>query len=208
VVYRDKPFPFSTKSGEITLPSGTNSAWFQLPKFVIPRETIKSMNIGRGGAERFNTFFVVPMLQQETIGQLPQLVQPLWNKNDILAHGLRRFDVSSKYYALGAELITLTNMQREMVRDWYSMNPYLYNGTIELGMGMPDVKIGTRVVIPGATSEEQDETFYVESVSNSWSFGAGIKTTLGVTRGWRGTDGSLIEQMDNLVREYVVEPRA
>jgi len=206
VVYRDKPFPFANESGNIEFPKGLDSEWFNLPLFVVPREFIVSSNIGRGGQERFNAFFVMSTLHQETLGAMPQLVQPLWNKDDVLIHGLRRFDVTSKYTALGDELLGLTEQQREMVRDWYSMNPYLFNGNLELGLGMPDIRVGVRVLIPGPNSPEFNETYYVESVTHNWSMVPGTRTSLGVTRGWRGTDEDLIGALSDLVNRYTVEP--
>lgn len=212
VVFRDKPFPISVWSENWTGPNGKDSYWFSLPEFIIPREAIVSKDVGRTGMERYNAFFVNSPLYQETLGgNAIDIVAPLWSKSDILYHGLRRFDVSSKYGIPGDDekkLLNLVEEQREIIRDWYVMNPYLRNGTIELGIGMPDIRVGSRARIPGAKSEEQDESYYIETVSHNWAFGAGTKTSLGVTRGWRGTDDAYLDALNRLTGDYIVEPTA
>lgn len=207
VVYRDIPFPIVGE--EWTGDSGSSSPWFSLPLYIIPRESIRSFNIGRSGAERFNAFFVTSPLHQEALGaNAIDIIAPLWDKEDILRHGLRRFDVSSKYGAAGAELLNLVEQQRTAIRDWYAINPYLFNGTLELGMGIPDIRVGMRARVPGATTEDHDETYYVESVGHNWTYGPGLKTTLGVTRGWRGKDEAFLEALETLAGNYIVEPTA
>lgn len=207
IIFRDKPFPIMDPA--TGMPTGQNSAWFALPTFIIPRETIVSSNVGRSGLERFNAFFVSPPLYQEAVNQAAiDLRGPLWDKDDILRHGLRRFDVSSKYSIPGADFITMIEVQRAIVRDWYAINPYLLNGTIELGMGMPDIRIGSRAVIPGPTSDAENEQYYVESVGHNWQYGQGLKTSLGVTRGWRGTDDSLTAAITRITETYEPERTA
>jgi hypothetical protein len=216
VFFRDKPFPLTS---EVTDDQGVSpppslglekdSAWFSLPLFILPRQQIKEDDIGRSGEERINSFFVAPQLTQELAktGTM-DLVQPLWNSKDILRHGFRRYDIMSHYKAREARLITLATIQRLMVRDWYAINPYLLNGTIQLGMGRPDIRVGSRVRIPGDGGETLlDETYYVEQVSHNWVFGSGLKTQLGVTRGWIGTDDDLLSAMKEINREYQPPPR-
>lgn len=207
VVYRDKPFPIVAE--EWTGDKGKDSAWFSLPEFIIPREAVDTLDIGRSGLERFNAFFISSPLHQEALGaNAIDIMAPLWDKDDILRHGLRRFDVNSKYGAAGAELLNLVEQQRAIIRDWYAINPYLFNGTLNLGVGMPDIRIGSRARIPGATTADHDESYYVESVANNWQFGKGTRTSLGVTRGWRGKDEALLEAMETLAGRYVIEPTA
>lgn len=209
VVYRDKPFPIADPLDIWTGEKGLGSPWYQLPVYVIPREAITNLDVGRSGAERFNAFFITSPLHQEALGiNCIDIVAPLWDKDDIFRHGLRRFDVSSKYSAAGAELLNMVEQQRVAIRDWYAINPYLFNGNLEVGIGLPDIRVGMRARVPGARSQDEDETYYVETVSQNWSFGPGLKTSLGVTRGWRGTDESLLEAVRDIAFGYVVEPTA
>ncbi len=194
VILRDRPFP--------TIEQGKDSPWFSLPLFEIPRQMVTDHEIGRGGHERYNAFFVSPQLTQSLLGMgTMDLVKPLWNKDDIFHHGLRRFDITSKYLPDDMDLATMTNAQREQVRDWYCLNAYMFSGTIGFGMGLPNLRIGTRLRIKDA-DENKDETYYVESVSNNWVFRQGVKTSAGVTRGWVGTDDSYMAALTRMTENY------
>lgn len=204
VIYRDKPFPLLTLSG-VDLPNGKDSPWFKLPTYTVPLESIASRNIGKSGLERYNAYFISSPLHQETLGQAAiDIVAPLWDKQEIFRHGLRRFDVQSKYQPANANLLNLVTGQRELIRYWYCLNPYLLSGSLELAMGRPDIKIGTRVIVPG-TKDRPEEQYYVEQVSHSWQLVQGMRTSLGVTRGWRGTDDELLIALSNASVGYEVE---
>ncbi|UCF48581.1 MAG: hypothetical protein JSU89_15680 [Myxococcales bacterium] len=220
VFFRDRPFPLSravvdennqTPTG---LGLGRDSAWFSLPLHVVPRQQVIADTVQRSGTERLNAFFVSPQLTQEfcRLGR-NDLLQPLWSSRDIYRHGLRRYDIMTHYKHPQAKLLTISAIQRHMARDWYAINPYLMNGTINLAVGRPEIRVGTRVRIPGDAGETTlDETYYVEGVSNDWVFGQGIRTGLNVTRGWIGDDDSLMDAVETLVDEYAqpekMTPRA
>lgn len=206
VTFRDKPFPLLATA---YVPDGLHSPWFTLPLFTIPRQMVTNDNIGRSGHERYNAFFVAPQLTQELLeSNAIDVVQPLWDESDIRRHGLQRFDVTTRYTSEKADIPAMTSAQREAIRDWYAINPYLLSGTVELGEGMPDIHIGVRARFPGETGPEQDETYYVEQVSHSWRFGPGLKTTLGLTRGWIGTDNSLLDAMREINLGYSIPGQA
>lgn len=195
VIFRERPFP--------TLTQGRSSPYFKLPMWVVPRQMIVSNNVGKSGMERYNAFFVAPQLVQEVIAEAGvDIAQPLWDPDDILKHGLRRFDIVSKYTSPEADLAGLSSAQRLKVRDWYCMNPHFLNGTLDFAIGLPDIRTGVRLRIAGKRSNEDDETFYVESVNHNWSFGAGVRTSLGVTRGWIGTDDSLLNALNRVAFNY------
>lgn len=200
VFFRDKPFPLVDASD---FPyQGKDSKWFDLPTAVVPVQQIVSHDAGRTGKERYNAFLVSPSIQPENTALKNQLLKPLWHPDDIAKHGFRPMDVTSKFKAAEATLITMTAMQRRMVRDWYGINPYLYNGTLSLGIGRPDIRVGNRVLIPGPTGSRTNWTYYVESVSHQWNYGVGIRTTLGVTRGYQGTDDGLLIAIEDHVYGY------
>ena len=213
VFFRDRPFPLSSSLVDGTgakppsdLGIGLESAWFKLPTHIVPRQQIQMDDIGRAGDERLNAFYVSPQMLQEYYGTKQDLETPLWDKDDILVHGRRRYDVASPYTAIAsADLFTLTTLQRGMMMNWYGINPYLLNGTMALGVGRPDIRVGTRVRIPGDSGEtSEDETYYVENVSNAWVFGRGTRTTLGVTRGYIGTDDEYLRNLDKIASRYTV----
>lgn len=198
VILRDRPFP--------TRELGKNSPWFNLPIVHIPRQEVVSNTLARGGDERFNAFFVSPQILQGFLlsGQV-DITAPLWDPDDMKVHGFRRFDVNSPYVAnVGEEegaLLSITKQQREKVRDWHCLNPYLWSGSLQLGHGRPDVRIGMRVNVPGYT-RDKDLTAYIEQVDHSWSLRPGLKTTIGVTRGWFGSPESYLEALDTVASRY------
>lgn len=201
IIFRDRPFP--------TIELGDASPWFNLPLYTIPRQALITDDLGRAGMERFNAFFMAPQIAQEALNAgAIDLYAPLWDTGDIGRHGLRRFDVMSRYAAQDADHLTLSRAQRFRMRDWHCLNPYLLNGTLELGIGMPWVHIGGRAQIPGQRDVDQNETFYVEGVSHRWAFGVGTKTSLQVTRGWVGTDASYMDALNATAFNYQEAIRA
>ena len=201
LIFREKPFP--------TLTAGRSSAWFSLPLNIVPVESIHTRDVGKSGDERYNAFFVAPQLAQEALKQNAiDLFAPLWDPTGINAHGFLRFDVGSKYSPESPDLSTLTRAQRERLRDWYAINPYLLSGTIALGTVRPDIHIGTRLRIPGRQSKAGDETYYVEGINHTWEFGRGGRSTFTVTRGWRGDENDYLNTLQAIVDRYEEPSRA
>ncbi len=198
---RDRPFP--------TVAEGLNSAWFSLPTIELEREDVVNDVTVRGGLERFNAFMLSSQLSQELLkNSAVEITAPLWDADDMLIHGFRRYDIMSRYRANLAEtgtadtsLLTLTKNQRLKIRDWYALNPYFYSGTLSLGHGRPDARVGMKARI-AHPSPERVETYYIEEVNNAWTFGVGIRTNLGVTRGWRGTDKTLMDALRLMESRY------
>lgn len=201
IVLRDRPFP--------TLALGKQSPWYNLPEVFVPREDVIDDDLGRTGGERYNAFFVSPQVLTEFTGSANiEVTAPLWDEKDMRVHGFRRFDVNSRYQLdlaetanTGDSLLTITKQQREKCRDWYAINPYLYNGNISFSRGVLEARIGKRLRIPGR-SAGSDFTSYIESVSHNWRFGQGIRTSLGVTRGWHGTDDTYLKALQLLASRY------
>ncbi len=195
VFYRNRPFP--------TLTEGKESMWFKLRTHVLPIQHISDFDVGRSGAERYNAFFASPQVVQEALatGGL-DLNAPLWSSDDIARHGLRRYDVSSKYTSAEADLLGVSRAQRRLCRDWYCINPYLLSGTIQARVGRPEARVGDRLLIPGRLSSSDNETYYIETVSHNWAPARGQKTSFGVTRGWIGTDDAYLELLEKLTFEY------
>lgn len=204
VVLRTRPFPLASTEiiGER---KGDRSAYFDLPLHVIPRQHLGADDLGRSGYERFNAFFHAPQLTQDALKNAIDLWGPLWNTDEIARHGLRRFDVTSRYTWDVNKINAATYMeqQRYRIRDWHCLNPYYLSGTINLLRGHPEIRIGDRVRVPGNTPD-LDETFYVESVTHAWQFGQSIKTSLGVTHGWVGSDFGHLTAIREMAALYEV----
>lgn len=198
VVVRDRPFPIVDPEID-----AYNQDWDNLPTFIVPRQQIVTENVGRSGLERFNAFFVASMLHQEAFGANSlNIMMPLVDFDSMRKHGMRRFDVQSAMSPDQLDFSRLCEQQRRIARDWHCLDPYFLSGSMTLGQGRPDIKIGCRVRVPGPKGEVDQETYYCESVGHNWVFGQGIKTTLGLTRGWIGSDWSLMEALQKISGRY------
>ena len=82
-----------------------------------------------------------------------------------------------------------------------SLNPYLLNGSIQLGALFPQIRVGTRLRIQHAETS-QEENYYVEHVGHSWSASSGGRTTLGVSRGWIGGDAAYLNVLRQVAGRY------
>ncbi|OGO08147.1 MAG: hypothetical protein A2Y61_00235 [Chloroflexi bacterium RBG_13_60_13] len=209
VVLRDKPFPVVDPEVIGGPPNpGYRHPWGKVPLMVVPRQQIVSSDLGRSGIERFNAYMAAPVVYQETMGaNALKILAPLLDRKDLQRHGFRRMDVASNMVPpdeAALQIYELANWQRRIIRDWYCLNPYMLNGSISLGIGRPDIRIGCRVIIPAESDDDLDETYYVEQVSHNWTFGTAVKTSLGVTRGWRGDDDSYIGALETQSAKYLV----
>jgi hypothetical protein len=171
--------------------------------FEIPETMVVAKNIGRAGVERYNAFMCNVRAAQELVSNNTPLMQPLMDATSVAQHGLRLFDASTRYVADVSTLGLLSTTHRSMLRDWHCMNPYLLNGTIDLGTSMPNIKLGCRLRIPN-TDPTLQETYYIEGYQHTWSLMPGGKTSVTVTRGWIGTDLDLVSTTTQIAANYAI----
>lgn len=204
VYLRTRPFPLASPEILGALKGG-DSPYFDLPLHTIPVQHLGATDVGRSGYERFNAFFHAPQMTQDAMKAGIDWLGPLWSPDDIYRHGLRRFDVQSRYARDPNKLDDKTYMeqQRLRVRDWHCLNPYYLSGTLNTIRGYPQIHIGDRIRVPGNTPA-QDETFYVESAGHAWQFGTSIKSSFGVTHGWIGSDYSQLKAILDMSDMYDV----
>ena len=202
VVFRDRPFLTWTRLDPATdkIQSIEDGPWFQLPLYTVQSEDGVTFEVGRSGGERRNAFFAQPRLIHELAGSYFYLNGPLWNPSDVAAHGLRKMDVVFEYLDAN-EVLRLSETYRARLRDFHCMNHLFYNGTAEFAHGRPDIRIGTRLRL-NARFEQDQETYYVEHVSNRWQLQRGVRTSVGLTRGWIGTDRSYVRAFQEITGKY------
>ena len=199
VFFRDRPFPFAPPFGSNTTVS-QKTEWFKLQTADISPYEIQSKDIGRSGESRVNAFFLSPQVLQ-SIGSRVDTQAPLWNADDINRHGLRKFEIQSRYLAKKNSLFTMSESQRRIARDWHCINAELFNGNLSLARLRPKIRVGMRARIRG-DDETSQETYYVEQVQHNWSLPTGGRTTLGVTRGFIGTDQDLADRISLEAEQY------
>ena len=192
VFFRDRPF--------IESDLGVQSPWFRLPTVDLVPHEISPLRLSTSGNERYNAFFVSPRVLQNA-GVLQSLVGPLWDPADIERHGLRSFNIDSRYLSESPDLFTLTESLRKRARDYHCLNPRLLSGTLNLVRWRPDIRIGYRVRIRDADPSHEIWA-YVESVTQKWSLSGGGRTSLSVTRGWRGTEQANLDAVLQSASRY------
>ncbi|NIR15123.1 MAG: hypothetical protein GWN86_14755 [Desulfobacterales bacterium] len=215
VVMRDKPFPFVA---DADLNLTFLPVWYDLPTFVVQRQELVGEDVGRSGMERFNAFYLATRLRQEDMAQSAlNLSEPTIDRQSIKRHGLRRMDVQTDTTpvlppipGLGVgDISLLGEFQRNLLVNWYCMNPYFLSGTLTLGRGRPDIRIGCKVHIPGKGTGPlavvPEQVYYVEQVNHSWMATKKMTTTLGVTRGWEGTDAEYLGQLTAVKSRFTKE---
>lgn len=206
VVLRDRPFP--VVDTELTDTLGYVHNWDALPILQIPRQQIITNNVGRSGAERFNAYFVSTFMHREVMKtDAVHILAPMIHRESIKRHGFRRMDVQSQEVPdeTAPDGVTMADQMRRMIKDWYCLNPYFLSGSLNLGIGRPDIKIGCRARIPGTPGlgfAGWEENYYIEQVTHNWQFGVGTRTNLGVVRGWLDNDANHMAVLKEIAGEY------
>ena len=194
VLMRRRPFPYVDDL----------DTWFGIEMVEITPQDIKHQELAQNGAERFNSFVVKTKGYLEFLGILQEVLTSQINVTDVRRHGLRRMEVTSNYAASGADtdILGVVEEQRKQIRDWFSLNPYYFSGTMDLGRGFPEIQPGYRLRVLGQ-DEEEHLTFYVEGVRHSWDLVNGLKTSVMVSRGWKGSDQSYKEAIREAADRFV-----
>lgn len=188
VTVRERPF--------VNAVLGSQSPWFRLPTITLRRHELGDMDLGHSDNERVNLFLIygIAGLQASTDNYV--LSPPAYDLEDVRRHGLCRWERSTIFTGLGdaGDGFTWSGEIADwhsLVTSWYSPNHLWLNGSIMVKTILPEARIGYRVVVEGEKASERTQA-YVENVRTSWAFPAGGTTTLGVTRGFRGSDAELV----------------
>ena len=166
-------------------------------------------SIQRAGAERLNNFVVKSKGFNEISNQLQEMLTSEINQVDIKRHGLRRHEVTTNFVASGdaANTLGVLEDQRKQLRDWFGLNPYFFSGTLQLGRGFPEIHPGFRLRLLGP-SEDDQIVFYVERVAHQWALRTGLKTTVTVSRGWKGSEQSFKSAIQSNKTRFVQATQA
>lgn len=199
---RERPFPNTIE--------GDNSLWFDLPEWRIPRWCLQAIDLGRGGHERYNLFELLADLgSMGATTEQPPICPPTWNKMDIRQRGLRIFSQTTRYLA---QLKTgMGDWHRErgtwqdLLRDWHAPAPYLRQGQVICKLLLPEVRMGSKLIIDEGGSESDNERLYIEGVHLRFMGPQGATkpptgvTTWTLTHGFRGTDKEYLDAVKGTV---------
>lgn len=206
VVVRNKPF--INVDPENSARVGFDSPWFSLPTLQVTPQSIVSLDIGKNGYERANAFFTATQVIS-AIGEAPvdAKMLPTWSLPDMRVHGMRILDCVSNYIPLlveespGLDDKSMEIRLRARLRDHNMANGIYLNGSVNFGRAYPEVQVGTRLRIMAQKSSDM-MTAYIESVSHRFTSGGGWKTSLGITRGYRGPDKDHLKLLQRLRSTY------
>ena len=228
----------STNEDGDSLKIDTDGYWFNekhekndggyLPVFNVQWNDIKERNVTRTDVARKNAFFSAPVLTQNLTGLLIDLQTPLWDTEDIQKNGLRPVFYSSSYMLdinqvaklaksnkeSAKNIITQLNVFRRRMRDFMCLGHLYLSGTVTLGHGRPDIRVGGKLKINAVGDQSPtdfqgdnlggvfQEIYHIDGVSHSWSPVLGMQTSLMVTRGIRGSDKERIQLLRNKIEKF------
>ena len=193
VVYRPKPF-FHLQDKE---------NWTRLPTIEVPIQLVTSRMLTKSGQDRYNVFlYKLPTIPE---GAQSSQNRPLIDAKGIDAHGVRKFELNTKYLESDGNYLEQIRLDREMVRDWYVLNPFFYTGTIQFATAIPHLQKGMKLVIlDKANKTAPKATYYVEAVSHVFNSGTGVITSCNVTRGWHADEQEMFELIERVASEYTL----
>lgn len=208
---RRRPFPTAED------PDGLEAgAWSRLKTATILPQEVEGLPLHRSGAERVNVIEVVPATLQEIAAASMSLLAPLVDVEDVKLRGVRPLSMRSRYHGdvtKGVSDNDLSETQRRMIRDWHCLNPQFFSGQLSLRTLRPGIRVGNVACVTRnperlrGREAEDDLTFYVEQVKNTWRAGGAGRTELGVTRGYRGGDDALFAALSR-ARGRFTDPAA
>jgi len=201
-IIRERPFP--------TVAAKKDAMWFSLPTWTIPTWLCDTIDLGRSGDQRFNLFELLADFGIATGEEQGAFSRPQWHKAGIFTHGLRAFSQTTRFFSDSEAGLQAWFAERsawlQLLVDWYAPNPHLYQGSIGIKTLLPEIRIGHRVILAGSDPKE-DMQLYVEGVDLQYqaptqTSGAQGRTSLIVTRGFRGSDEELFNATNKLSGLY------
>ncbi|MCU0913033.1 MAG: hypothetical protein MUC88_00545 [Planctomycetes bacterium] len=189
--------------------AGRSSPWFDLPTLYVPTWLVTERDLGRAGHERFTIFDLSADFTFGTNAESTALAPPIWSKPDITNFGVKPYSESTIYIAQGApgEWISDRKDWQRMLADWFGPNPYFLSGSVTFGCMLPELRIGTRLILDTGDPETSLQA-YVEGVDHTFqwssdgSSGPRTSTVATVTRGWKGDDASLLDMVERVSGRY------
>lgn len=197
---RERPF--------VTLAQAMGSPWFKLATVDVPRRWVQTTELHRSGQERFNIVELMVDLPGTQTDQ-QAMAPPKWDPLAVQTHGIKPHLESTRYIGYDSKDVANWTAQRaeqqQLLTDWYAPNPYLWSGSVGLGLALPELRPGQRLRIVGE-DEPRTLTCYVEAVQSQWSWslqGPSERTTAVVTRGVWGPESRALDVVSKVSGRFV-----
>jgi hypothetical protein len=196
---RERPFVVAGEGRN----RGMKSPWFRLPTTYLTRGDIVGGTTSSNDAERLNLFLLYATQTGMTNYDHYVAYPPSYDEESIDRHGLRKWEQSTRFSAVAngqASWLEEINDWHHLVKSWYSRNHRWLSGTLEVPRILK-TRIGQRLVV-GHEGDPKREQYYVESVTRSWRYPSSARTSLGVTRGFKGSDIDLVIAVEEAASKY------
>lgn len=187
--FRTRPYAFrNLKTAKVPI-----QYFLDLPAVSITDEDIISASVGTCDHERTNLMFVElneqPNIGQQQVNTYVDLPDTVMDRASIQKNGLRVTTRSVDYGLVDQNNNVDPNVYSEYVTllsNWHLNNHLLENGSFTI-IGNPSVKIGKRLEVKNSRMYNNNN-YYIEGYTDSWTFGGMWTQTLQVTRGIKVVD--------------------
>lgn len=145
---------------------------------------VDTFDLGPDFHSRYNFFLVDAnrsMQDQKSpfviLSQDPTAPYPLRNENDIKRHGfkplfadLQSFNLisTSKFFGNQPQ-ITFLKEANEVLKDYHANDEDFYSGTLNLAVGLNDIKLGKVIVTDDTVEGLKNMVFYIEGYTDTYS---------------------------------------
>lgn len=200
---RERPF--------INVDDGIDSPWFSLPTVRITRDSERDDDIGVSDEERLNAFIVYAT--GSGLSNFDQFVAfaPTYSRAGVELHGLRKMEQSTVFADFGGKQggpgwVDEMAIWKRLLASWYGPNHLWLAGTVTVPYALPEARIGKRLIVENDPQDVAREQFYIEGVSLAWTYPKHPTTTMTVTRGFRGSDSEMVDQVRDIVLDFEASP--
>lgn len=192
VFLREKPYVTTLERGP----------WFSLPLHEVTPQDVLTSNVGMTDEERINAIY----LYAANIGGSAQdqyaVTRPGYSQKSLQRHGIRKIEEGTRFAKITGRPWDMEVAEwLGLLACWYGPNHRLLNGSVTLRRVFPQIRVGHRIAI-GDRNSVQRETYYVESVSHTWTFPQGGTTSLQVTRGYIGSDDKIMRVVADEAQQF------
>jgi len=159
---QEKPFP--------CIQHGEDSPWFKRAVTTVFVGEIQNSQLKRG-TERYNHINVLIEMPSTLNDDVFALAPPIADYHSILRHGLKKLDVTLPLISTGFEgsdadsesgvqaIGNYVKSFRDLILCWNILNPYYWNGTINLVGIRGDIRVGDILLVVGPSAVFADGPF-------------------------------------------------
>lgn len=198
---RERPF--------VNILAAQKSPWWRLATTRVFRREIKNLDLGTSDQERVNMIMLYARSMIMTAEDQYAAYPPVFDAEDAKNYGLRRWERSIDFAGVGSgDVISWGREIEEWIQlaaSWYGLNHQWLNGTATFGWLLAEARVGQRLVIEGDNDADRTQA-YIESVAHAFRYPNAPSTTLGLTRGFKGTDTALVAAVVDKAKRFVLPP--